>query len=83
MQQRQASKTVLNALRRHGHDEPVPTCPRCRELLIEHAHKHIVIPTLKRLANEKGMAFQDVMVALSKAKVRLKRNTLSGHDRLL
>jgi cytidine deaminase len=70
MPQRKASKTVLNAVRQHGHDKPVPTCPRCRQLLIEHAHNHIVIPTLEHFANEKGLAFQDVLMALARAALR-------------
>jgi hypothetical protein len=63
MHQRKTSKTVLA----HGHDEPVLTCPRCRTLLIKRAHNQVVIPALKRLAHNKGIDLENLIMALSQA----------------
>jgi hypothetical protein len=58
-------KTVLAEIRRHGHLEPMLSCDRCRAALIEHAHRRVVIPTLKRLAVKKRKRFDEIMTALS------------------
>lgn len=67
MQQR-LPKTVVAALQRHGHCQPVLSCSHCRSVLTDHAQWAVVIPAIRRLAQNRGTSFDDVMTALSKAK---------------
>jgi cytidine deaminase len=68
MQQR-LTKAVLAAVQRHGHREPVLSCGRCRSVLTDHAQRAVVIPKLRRLAQNRGITLDDVMAALSKARI--------------
>jgi hypothetical protein len=65
MQQR-LPKAVVAALQRHGHCQPVLSCNHCRSVLTDHAQRFVVIPAIRRLAQSKGISFDDVMAALSK-----------------
>jgi hypothetical protein len=62
-------KTVLAALQQHGHREPVLSCEHCRAVLLTYTQQRVVIPALKRLAVQKGVRLDDVMVALSKVSI--------------
>lgn len=38
-------------------------CPKCRRAMVDHLNESVTIPALRQFAQEKGLAFEDVLAA--------------------
>lgn len=45
--------------RRFG--EHIKECPKCREVVLDHANETVILPLLRQLASERGVSFDKML----------------------
>src|SRR5437016_14287102 len=62
-------------------EEHVQTCPSSRSLCVEHAHRVVTLPILRRVARERDLAVTELQRRLAKTADRMAHTPVTRHRR--